>query len=65
MILQEHVLSFNAVMVMQVRVMVHGRETVLGDAASDHEIFMTNVYYECPATDVIRKCKTTHVKVVP
>lgn len=43
--------------------MVHGRETVLGDAASDHEIFMTNVHYECPATDVLRKCKTTHLQV--
>lgn len=43
--------------------MVHGRETVLGDAASDHEIFMTNVHYECPATDALRKCKTTHLQV--
>lgn len=51
------------ILVMQVRVMVHGQETVLGDAASDHEIFMTNVHYECPATDALHKCKATHLQV--
>lgn len=49
--------------VVQVRVMVHGMETVLGDAASDHEIFMTNVHYECPASDAVRQCKATHLQV--
>jgi hypothetical protein len=50
---------------MQVRVMVHGKETVLGDAASDHELFLTNVLYRCPAAEVIRKRKAEHLKVSP
>lgn len=47
----------------QVHVMVHGVETVLGDAASVHELFMTSVQYECPATCVLARCKAVHLKV--
>jgi hypothetical protein len=47
----------------QARVMVHGVETVLGDAASEHEIFMTDVRYECPAADVLSKCRAQRLEV--
>jgi hypothetical protein len=43
--------------------MVHGEETVLGDAASEHEIFMTDVHYECPAADVLSKCRAKRLEV--
>jgi hypothetical protein len=46
-----------------VRVMIHGEETVLGDAASEHEIFMTDVRYECPASDVLSKCCAKRLQV--
>jgi hypothetical protein len=47
---------------LQVRVMVRGEETVLGDAASSHELFMTNVQYECPLSAVLDKLKAQHLK---
>ena len=47
----------------QVRVMVRGVETVLGDAASAHELFLTDVNYECPAASVLGRCKAHHLQV--
>lgn len=47
----------------QVRVMVQGDETMLGDAASAHEIFLTDVQYECALGAVLGICKAAHVQV--
>ena len=48
---------------LQVRVMVRGNETVLGDAASAHEIFLTDEQFECPLAAVLGKCTAQHLKV--
>lgn len=50
----------------QVRVMVQGCETVLGDAASDHELFMTaEVLTRCEDCKQAMPCgECTEMKVI-
>ena len=47
----------------QVRVMVHGEETVLGDAASAHELFVTDALLECPVSAVRGTRRAQHLRV--
>lgn len=43
--------------------MEHGKVTVLGDAASDHEIFMISKQREIPPELIHKKCNAERLKV--